>query len=172
MNRKNRKGLSGVVETVLMIALVIAVIAIVWAVVNGLVKSQLNTSSCFNILDKVSLNSRYTCYNESDNTLHFSVSIGDIDNVQDILVSVTKSGQSASFKIKAENPAGLYYLNGTKPANMSIPEKNSGLTYKYNMSGPVTQFPDSVEIAPIISGQQCQASTPIQQIDSCSTLVP
>ena len=58
-----RKGLSTVVATVIMIALVMSAIAIVWGVVTNLVEEQLEgADSCISVFDKVEINGRYTCY--------------------------------------------------------------------------------------------------------------
>ena len=59
----NKKGVSGIVATVIMIALVIAIGGVVWAVVNNLVSEQLDDAgSCFNIFEEVSFNNQYTCW--------------------------------------------------------------------------------------------------------------
>ncbi len=168
----NRKGISGIIETVILIALVMALIAVVWVVVNNLVKNQLsNTQSCFNVFDKVTINQRYTCYNQTltKKELQFSVNVGDLD-VQDILVAISGSGQSSTFKINADNAtSNLTYYNRTWPVN--IPGQNQGLTYIYPLPSSFSTKPDSLEISPIINGKICGVSSSRQQFDSCSSLV-
>ncbi|MGA2130173.1 MAG: hypothetical protein ABSG05_00975 [Candidatus Pacearchaeota archaeon] len=167
---KSKKGLSAVVETMIMIALVIAAVSIIWVVINNTINTQLNTaSSCANVVDKVTIDQRYTCYNESSDQLRLAINVGDIKNLQDILVSITQGGQSKSFKINTDNATdGLKYFNWSGP--MQIPGPNSGLTYIYPMNSPIVQFPDQVEIAPIINGNTCTGPAPITQIDSCTLL--
>src|SRR3990172_6012304 len=161
----NKKGLSAVVTTILLIALTMAIVAFIWVVVNNLVKEQTSgAASCFGILDKVKLNPRYTCYNgtESANEFWFSIDVGELD-VEDILVSISGEGSSESFRI-SENPAGLsYYPSRTQP--VAIPGKNQGLTYIYQLPSSFTKSPDSVEIAPVIDGELCGASSSIEQFD-------
>src|SRR3989344_5177152 len=60
----NKKGLSQVVTTVILIALALAAVAVVWVVVNNLVNKKLSEAgTCADIIDKVELNSMYSCYN-------------------------------------------------------------------------------------------------------------
>ena len=172
MNRLDQKrGLSGVVETVIMIALTIAVVSLVWVIVNNLVQKNIESSeSCFGVFDKVSLNPRYTCYNNtaSQDELWFSISVGDIEKVDDILVAISGGGTSTSFKILEDAPSELEYFNRTQP--VGIPKKYQGLTYIYNLPA-FSPAPERVEIALIIDGEVCGEIDSIEQFDSCSSLV-
>ncbi len=100
MIRKNKRGLSEVVGTVLIIGLTVAAGAIVWAVVNSLITDNLNEGqACFGVFDQVKLNNDYTCYNSSSNNLQFSIKVGDI-NITQIVVSVSFGGASESATLK------------------------------------------------------------------------
>ena len=171
---KNKKGISAVVGTVMMIALTIGVVAMVWAIVNNLVKENIESSeSCFGVFGKVTLNPRYTCYNNiagiGADEIWFSISVGDIETVDDILVSISGVGTAESFKILEDNPAGLsYYPNRTGP--VGIPNKDQGLTYIYELPASFTQTPERIEIALIIDGEVCGNIDSIEQFDSCSSL--
>ncbi|MCX6749762.1 MAG: hypothetical protein NTW17_03415 [Candidatus Pacearchaeota archaeon] len=164
---KNRRGISGIVETVIMIALAVALVSIVWFVVNNLVTGRLGEAeACFGVFEKVTINSKYTCYNYSGDELQFSITRDDIDNVDDILVSIANESSTTSFKIEEDSPNELSYLDRTFPAH--IPGKNSGRTYIY--SG-ISEVPDSLEIALIINGKMCEGPNPISQFDNCALLV-
>jgi hypothetical protein len=176
---KNSKGISGVVAMVIMIALVMAAIVIVWVVVNNLIRGETGgAEACFAIFDKVNINDRYTCY--EDNTapendyLRFSISIGDLD-VNEVLVAVSGEGSTVSFKITEEGGPIDHITN--YPVNIpgqdiSLPEKNAGKTYLFDLTGGFAgRAPDLVEIAPIIGRSQCGASDSIDEIESCS-LIP
>ena len=77
---KNKRGISGVVTVVIMIALVMVATSIVWAVISKLMTSQIETTqSCFGNFGKVSINSRYTCYDDTQKKFRFSVNVGDVD---------------------------------------------------------------------------------------------
>ncbi len=168
MKIKSKNGLSAVVETMLMILLVIAAISVIWFVIRSTINTQLSTtSSCFNSADKVTIDQRYTCYNKSSDQLQLAINVGDVSNLQDVLVSIVQAGQSNSFKINADNAtSGLTYLNGT--GNVAIPAQNSGITYIYPMNSG--QFPEQVEIAPVIDGNTCTGPAALTQIDSCDLL--
>lgn len=168
----NKNGLSGVITTVLMIALAMAAVVIVWTVVNNIVSDKLEeTESCFGVFGKISINSRYTCYNESSNEFQFSVSIGDID-VGEVLVSISGEGQTQSFKLDNEAKVidGLIKYPD-RSTSIKLPGKNSGLTYIFEMTGAgFSEAPDSISLVPVINGKQCEVADSLSQIDSCSAL--
>ena len=167
-SKMNKKGISAIIATVILIALTMAVVAIVWGVVTNLVSEQLEESgSCFNIFGKIELNSAYTCYNTSNNEFLFSVNIGDLD-VDKIVVSVSGQGTTKSYTITNEEQAiaGLTRYPGGE-SNITLPEKNAGLTY---ISDEFAERPDSIRVSPIIGETQCEVSDSIQPIESCSLL--
>ena len=87
----NKKAISGVVATVIMIALVIAIAGVVWVVVSNLVSEELEEAgTCLDVLGKVTINPQYTCYNSSEKHLQVSVGVGDIVQVS-VIVGVTVS---------------------------------------------------------------------------------
>lgn len=168
---KNKKGLSGVITAVLMIALAMAAVIIVWNVVNNLVTEKLEeTSSCFDVFGKISINSRYTCYNSAEGVLQFSLSREDID-LDEIKVAVSGAGTTQSYSL-TNTPtdlsgdglrAGLIDGEG---GNVKMPSKNGGLTYTLDFASN----PDSIQIVPVISGKQCDVADTLNEIDSCSAL--
>jgi hypothetical protein len=165
----NKKGLAPVVATVILIALVMVIVVAVWVVVNNLVKSGLEESeACFGILEKVSLNSRYTCYYSDSNESQFSINIGDID-VDEVLVGISAEGNSVSFKI-SKTPSEIANLV-TYPdrlLDIVLPSKNAGLTYIFNITGAgFSETPNSISIAPIINDIQCGVSDSMHGIDRC-----
>lgn len=167
MKRVNKKGLSLVVTTILLIALTMVLIGIVWGIVNNLIKkSTEDTNACFGIFEKVVLNSEYTCYNEDG--LRFSISIGDVD-VDEVLVGVSLGGESSTFIIK-KTPSQInnlvMYPDGS--TSIKLPSKNAGLTYVLDLSGAgFSGTPDSIEIAPVVQGAQCEVSDSLNEITRC-----
>jgi flagellin-like protein len=165
MFSNNKRGISSIIATLLLIVLTIVLVVIVWTVVNSLISSKINQSSaCFGNFNTISLNGQYTCYNTTTSPfVQFSLNIGDI-SVDGVIISISSGGQSKSITI-TNTPkviANLTYYNGT--ASVVLPGKNSGMTYYYNWSGPA---PGSIQIAPIIKGQQCAASDTLTTIDNC-----
>jgi hypothetical protein len=169
---KNKKGVSTVVETVILIAMTITVVAIVWVMVNNLVHKDIESSeSCFGVFGKVTLNPEYTCYNKTagKDELWFSINVGDIEKVDDIVVAISGDETTETFRILQDRPAGLsYYPDRTKP--VAIPGKGQGLTYIYELPDSFTQEPKKIEIALVINGEICGNIDSIDQFDSCSYL--
>jgi flagellin-like protein len=162
---KNKRGISEIITTVILIGLVLALVAVVWVVVNNLVKGKLQSSqSCFGNLNQITINTQYTCYNTTSHEFDFSIERGDID-IDKIVVSVSSS---ATATVKGYTLPGnysdvkMYGGNYSTPSN--LPMKNSGVTYVTN---DFSSAPDSVKIAPVISGNQCDVSDQLNQIESC-----
>lgn len=170
---KNKKALSAVVATVILILLVVAATAIVWTFVNKLVKEKTSqTETCFDVEsgEKVTLNNYYTCYDSATGEVQFSLSIADVD-VDEVLVSILAGGSTKSFTIKNESTVinNLRYYNSV-PGAVQLPERNAGLTYV--ASGFIGNSKiDWIKISPIIDGRQCATTDTINEIESCSLLV-
>lgn len=166
------KGVSEIIATVILIAIVMAVGGMVWVIVNNFVKGETgSTKSCFELFEKVNLESRYTCYNSSSGKLQFSISIGDVD-VDEVLVGVSGGGTGVSFKIKKE-PSDVsnvvMYPRGTGTMVM-LPEKNAGLTYLFDIGAGLGEVPTLIQISPVVEGNQCEVSDTLSQIDNCAAL--
>ena len=94
---KNKRGLSAVITTLIMIALVIVLITIVWISVDRMAKGAMKGSeSCFDIAGKVNINNAYTCWNGVE--LQFSISLKDI-NPDSVLVTVSSISMTKSYTI-------------------------------------------------------------------------
>lgn len=165
--KKRKKGLSTVVVSVIMIALVITAIVIVWGVVNNLIKGKMTSSeACFGNFGKVNINSQYTCYDTSGDpdVFQFSIEIGDID-VEKVIVSISGAAAVKSYTIPGTySDVKNYGTGGTYGEGLTLPEKNGGLTYITNF---FIEQPDSIKIAPVINGQQCEVSDTLSEIESC-----
>jgi len=171
MPMRNKKGVAPIVATVLLIALVMVIVVAVWAVVNNLVKDKIEESeACSGIFEKVSLNSRYTCYDSDSEEFWFSINIGDID-VDEVLVGISAEGNSISFKIN--NTLSEIANLVTYPDRLLgiiLPSKDGGLTYIFDMAGAgFSETPNSISIAPMINGIQCDVSDSMHGIDRCAT---
>ena len=96
---ENKRGLSTIVSTMIMIVLVIVAVGIIWTVVKNLIEGKIKeTESCFGIFEKVTLNNKYTCYNSSSDEVQFSISIGEMD-VDKILVLISSVQDSNSIEM-------------------------------------------------------------------------
>ena len=173
--KKNKKGVSDVIATVLLIAIVMVVGAMVWIMVNNFVKEKTgDTKSCLGLFEKVNIDSRSTCYYSDSKELQFSLSIGDID-VDEMLIGVSGGGTGVSFKIKKEVSAvdNVVMYPSRNALTVKLPGKNAGLTYLLNTTkAGLTESPDLIEVSPVIEGSQCEISDSLDQIDDCAELAP
>ncbi len=169
---KNKKGLSTVIATLIIITLVMVTASIVWVEVSKILKeSQENTQACFNIFDKVTLNREYSCYNSTSKDMELSINIGDID-VEEVLILISGRGESESAKITSQGSQINYVRNYNNLLNniIKLPGKNEGKTYLFNTTGLGIGIPQSVSIAPKINKKQCEVSDIMRTIDNCMAL--
>tara|TARA_Y100000034_G_scaffold130823_1_gene190254 strand:- start:2302 stop:2835 length:534 start_codon:yes stop_codon:yes gene_type:complete len=166
--KKNKKGVSGIIATVIMIGLVIAIAAILWSVVNNLIGEQVSSSeSCFGNFGKVTLNKQYVCKDSIANEIQFAINIGDID-VDSALVSV--SGQSGTKSFEIKNSTTYSYVKmfgGSYGGALQLPGENAGLTYVVGLTTLGITDATSIKIAPVLNGNQCEVSDSITSIGSC-----
>ena len=160
----NKKGLSGVITAVILIALVMAATVILWTVIKNMVDESLSgAESCFGNYGKITLNERYTCYNTTSDELHFSISVGDVE-VDEIIVLISGDGTTRSFSLNKTISQITGLTNYTGGNDIIIPQKNAGLTYVAN---GFAIKPDLIRLAPIIGGQQCEISDTVSNIEAC-----
>ncbi len=170
---KNKKAISEVITTVLMIALVLAAIAVVWGVVMNLVQKNVDdTTACFGNFDKVTFNDAYTCYDSKTKEMQISISVDNLDSLDSLLVSISGSGQTKSYKLEnGITNNQIKPFSGNYGETVSIPSSNEGKTYVFNISASeINSKPDEIRIAPVISKKQCEVSDKTTQIDFCSAL--
>lgn len=160
-----KRGLSGVITTLLLVTLSLVAIAIVWVTINNLLSDQLeNVESCLGISEKVELNRLYTCYNNTLDNFQFSINIKDVD-VNSVVVSISGGGTTTSYTLtnSSDSISGLGpYPSGS--GNVVLPGKNSGLTY---VSSDFSSAPDLINIAPVVGSNRCEVSDSIVEIYSC-----
>jgi len=171
---ENKKGLSSIIATLMLILLTLVLVGILWTVITNLFNKNISdTESCFDIFDKVQVNEQYTCFNATTSELQFSISMGDI-SVSEVLIAISGNGQKKSFKLSNDDQTFNFLrpYNGNYNANVKLPLNNSGLTYFYNLSSQgFSGKPDKIELAPVIKGTQCDVSDSTTEIIYCTSLV-
>jgi len=163
---KNKKALSAIISTVLLIALTLVLIALVFKSVIPFVKNNLNNSgNCYKVLNKVSLNNDWTCYNSSSKEMQFSIDLKDTD-LEGVLISVDFDKYSDTFTIKNKPSeiTNVSYLGFTS-GNVSLPSKEGAKTYVLR---GVDVKPQDIQIATIFNGKTCAVSDSIKTIYTCS----
>lgn len=168
--KDDRRGVSAVIATVLLIGLTVFAVAIVWGIINTFIGDEIDRGdACFGIFGEVSIHDPFTCYNGSSNELEFSIRVGDIE-VEEILVRISGNESSVNFKLTEEGSEidnlEMYDRNNT----VVSPGKNSILTYRFNIdnSGIKEERLRSMEIAPLIDGVQCETSDSKSNFASCT----
>lgn len=170
---KNKKAVSTVIATVLLILLVTASMAIVWTLVNNFVREK-TENKCSNVQlpNEVTIEDSYTCYNITSNgeEVQFSINIGDVD-IDSLVISILIGGNSKSFTLTNDNTAyqDIRPYQGNYGDPVKLPGKNEGRTYIANGFSETGEV-ESIEIAPIISARQCDATDEIYQVENCSML--
>jgi hypothetical protein len=170
---KNKKGLSSVIATVLIILLVVSSVAIVWAFVKNFMDSRTkSTQSCFDVesSEKVTINNYYTCYNSTIGEVQFSINIEDAE-IDSLVISILAGGNSKSFTLNntAVGFSNLRPYRGNYLDVVKLPGKNEGLTYVAR-GFDIGAKTDWIKIIPTIDGEQCGASDETLKVDSCVIL--
>ncbi len=163
---KNKKALSAVVSVVLMIALVLAATGVVFSIVKKTAEEKLKDSkSCFDIVEKFSLEDDYTCYNVSNEKVFVSISRKEI-LVDYLLISVSSEDHGITFKLYNEDKdlTGISRYPGGETL-VSLPLNESGKTYMVDWN--YDERPLKVQIAPSINKRQCDIVDQIMEIQNC-----
>ena len=173
LRSKNKRALSTVIATLLIILLTVAAVVIVWKFVQNMVNPEklAGTQSCFEATsgEKITINDYYTCYNKTSNTVQFSIDMKEVQ-VDSVLVSILVGGNSKSFTITNNdtNIANLGPYKGNLGEAVKLPGPNEGRTYVAGGFEAGAGKVDWIKIAPIINGKQCDPSDQTNQIEYCS----
>ena len=163
---KNKKAVSGIVAMVLMIALVISISAIVFTLTKKTVEEKTKKSEAcgLEIIDKLSINSEYVCYDSINNEIVFSINRGDID-LDKLIIAVETETAVRQFEMTDAAktfPDLISYPN--RESEIKMPNKNAGRTYiATNFSEPVIE----IKIIPVINEEQCEVADSLNEIISC-----
>jgi flagellin-like protein len=139
----NKKGISAIVATVLIILITVAAVTIIWAAIVPMINNQLDRGLvCLDAVSQVQLEDEgYTCIeDDAAGNISLQVSRGSKDfNLVDIQVLLSVGGSTESLNLVGD---GLYAIADLPGANGARVFSLENVAY----SG-VTE----VEIAPVIS---------------------
>ena len=166
---ENKRGMNQVISTVLLVLLTVGAVAGAGVAINSFVRSTLNDAgACNGILEKVSLNSGYTCYDPSSGMIMISIARGELA-MDSLTVAVSGDLSSKTFSLtdQVQNIPGLInYIILT--SSVSLPGNESGKTYCY--SG-FSDTPTKIEISPKRNGVQCSIVDSIDDLPKCLSSV-
>ena len=97
----NKKGISAIVATVLIILITVAAVTIIWAAIIPMISDELGgATECFDASAALSVISDYSCYNATPNQVMIQVAraTGDFELVG-LDISVGAAGSSETVKI-------------------------------------------------------------------------
>ncbi len=169
---KNKKALSAVVATVVIILLTMAAITIVWTFVKKVINENQNqVDSCFNVEtgEKVTLNELYTCYTED--SVQVSLNIADVE-VDAVVISIMVGGNSKVVTLTNVERTydDIKYYDNEEETHLTLPGKNEGKTYIVSgFSGTINNV-DWIRIAPVVNTHQCGITSQINDIPNCALL--
>ena len=117
MKNKNRKAVSQVVGTVMLIAITIMAVAIIASIIIPLVRDSLEGgASCFELRDHLEVRSskRYSCYNGSADETRVMIK-RNFNNVsiEGIVVGLEDGGRMDSFEINGKANSNVKMLNSS-----------------------------------------------------------
>jgi flagellin-like protein len=139
---KNKKGISAIVATVLIILITVAAVTIIWAAIIPMISNQLESGSiCLDAVSQIQLlDMGYTCANQGDN-VSIQVKHGAKDFVlSDIQVLVSAGGTTTSLTVIDNSSA-------TGPND--LPGPNEERVFEVNIPATLTNV-DKVQIAPVV----------------------
>jgi len=161
----NKKAVSPVITTILLILVAMAAVAVVAAFIVPYVRESLR-DECFSAIDQIEIDtsSKYTCYDTwtdevSGNEYRLvtiSVKRGAKPlGIESFKITVFGGGSSNSFDIKEgttpESVAGTVAMLGGIPV-LEVPKVSEMRTYQLNTT---LSEAASAEIYPIVGGRQC-----------------
>lgn len=173
--KKDKKGLSEVISTLLILILTVAVLAGLWLFVQNFVLDKLGTAKkCSGIAGKIEFGQE-TCYVYKDipiiqKELRISLNHADL-KMDGVLISVTSmAGESKSFKITVDgqsSDANVKEFGGSYGSLLPFPEENSGKIYIFNLDS--FGEPKTIEMVPIIEKEYCASVDLWNDIPVCSS---
>ena len=158
---KNKKGVSEVIGTVLIILIVIAAIAIITPIIINFVRQGLTKgTSCFAMVGKISVDSQgYACSNET--ATYVTVALGDAD-ISEIKVAIYKAGSSEPFILKKGNATNVKMLNNS--TNLELPPKGGSRTYVFTCNE--CKNAERASIIPRVKGEDCNEAIENAELSS------
>lgn len=152
---KQKKGLSAVVTTVLLVGISVALVGVILGIVKPFAENQLEESKrCYDVLGSVNFNYQYTCYNVSNETMVVSISQEDVELDGMIFVFNEINGTSSES----------FTLNNIEGDDYQIPGPESGQRYYFH---GVEEKPSYIAVAPIAGGDSCDVSDETYNINTC-----
>src|SRR3989344_8066155 len=120
MRLNSKRGLSEVIGTIVLVLLTVVALTVISAFIIPFVKNKLNEGdSCFNVLNKVTINSEKSCYNTTSTEVW--VRFGNID-LDEIYLTLELGDSINQYRIKEASKN----KNINSGANLTLPDSGGG----------------------------------------------
>jgi len=158
MNNINKRGISAVVATVLIILITVAAVTIIWAAIIPMINNQLEEGTlCLDAVSQVTIvDEGYTCYDSSDSNVSIQIAHGAEDFLlADMQMLISEGGDTTSILLVG---SGVYTLN-------DLPGVNEEKVLYAEYSNTTIAGPSKVEIAPVVkignTQETCEISSSV-----------
>ncbi len=145
----NKRGISDLVTTVLLVLITIVAVGILYASVMPLIKTNIEkTKQCNDVAMEVVTEGGYTCYLDNGE-VEVQVSRGPSDvELYGIQIQLSGGGISKTFNIyNGTTSNNIKLLDGNYDEELELPGKNEALTYV--IKSGLSDF-EKVAVAPIL----------------------
>ncbi len=175
----NKKAISPVITTILLVMISLAAVAIVASFVGPNIETWLKQGDCVKAVGQIDIDtsSKYTCYemfawptHPNYASVNLSVKRGaEALGIEQFVITIYGEGRSEKFDIKpvtapTDTKILMYGDNSPIAQNIEIPERREMVTYSLNTTlAEIT----SVEIAPIIKGNIFCDAADRKVIEAC-----
>ena len=148
-NKKiNKRGISAIVATVLIILITVAAVTILWTAIIPMIGDQLESGTvCLDAVTGLELSDAgYTCKNVDANTVSLQIKHGSkAFDLEDVRVLISASGNTQSFDLIAATtitPSGMTKDN--------LPGANEEKVFVINTAGMTAADIDKIQISPVV----------------------
>ncbi|MBM3234039.1 hypothetical protein FJZ19_03005 [Candidatus Pacearchaeota archaeon] len=163
----NKKGISAIIATVLIIMITIAAAAIIGGVIIPWVKNNLcEKKICYDITNSeyITIGEDFTCYSPSNTSIMIKRGAKNI-KIDKIIVALTdKNGESKKYEIiDGETFAGVWmYTTGS--STLAIPETGGSKRYGFDLGNAI-----EAKIGVVSGDSDCEVtcSGPEEKISIC-----
>ena len=148
----NKKGISAIVATVLIILITVAAVTIIWAAIIPMISNQLESGTiCLDAVSQIQLmDAGYTCVSSDGKNVSIQVKHGAKAFVlADIQVLVSAGGTTTPFSLVNATEVLVPTDATTALLKGKLPGANQEKVYVINTSG-ITETIDKVQIAPVV----------------------
>ena len=150
---KNKKGISAIVATVLIILITVAAVTIIWAAIIPMISNQLESGTiCLDAVSQVQLiDAGYTCVAADGTNVSIQVKHGAKSfELADIQVLVSAGGSTTPFSLVNVTEVILPDDNTAAALKLALPGSNEEKVFVIDTSA-VTGTIDKVQIAPVVT---------------------